>query len=231
MAVVELRRQQDLISTEAAQLVLPVLLRAVEAELPDAGWVRLAGLLYPQLVGWRAQAATIAYLAARAVLPTAVRPPALPYELPWTVKALQKTVFGVPRDTPGWSPAKVAADGTARLVRHVEQAGRETTIQVSSASGGKGRWARVSGSASPCYFCALFISRGPVYHSDTARSGGFHAHDHDRCVAVLVRAGARDWPGRDEYERAQDIYADSTRGQSGMDAVNAFRRAWEQPGE
>jgi hypothetical protein len=228
--LIELRRQQDLISQEATQLLLPILLRGAEAELPDAGWVRLATMLYPQLVGWRGQSASIAYLAARAVLPSASRPPALPYELPWTVKALQKTLFGVPRNTPGWSPAKVAADGTARLVRHVEQAGRETTIQVSAAATTKTRWARVS-DGSPCAFCALMISRGPVYHSDAAGAGGFRAHDKDRCVAVLVPKGSRDWPGRDEYERVSEIYADSTSGQSGKDAVNAFRRAWERPAE
>lgn len=229
MPLVELRRQQDLISREAAQLVLPILLRGAEAGLPEAGWVRLAALLYPQLVGWRGQAASIAYLAARAVLPGAPRPPALPYDVAWTVQALRSTVFGVPRDTPGWSPAKVAADGSARLVRHVEQAGRETTLQVSSASGGKGRWARVADSSQPCAFCALMISRGPVYHSDAARSGGFRAHDKDRCVAVLVRQGQRDWPGREEFERIEEIYVGASAKEYGGDKWRAFRKAYENP--
>ena len=229
MPLVELRQQQDLISREAAQLVLPILLRGAEAGLPEAGWLRIAALLYPQLVGWRGQAAAISYLAARAVLPSASRPPPLPYDIAWTLQALRSTVFGVPRNAPGWSPAKVAADGSARLVRHVEQAGRETPIQVSSASGGKGRWARVADSSQPCPFCALMISRGPVYHSDARRSAGFQAHDKDRCVAILVRDGQRDWPGRDEFERIQEIYYDASSGVYGEEKWHAFRKAYENP--
>ncbi|GAY12043.1 hypothetical protein [Pseudonocardia sp. N23] len=229
MPLVELRTQQDLISREAAQLVLPILLRGVEAELPNAGWLRLAALLYPQVLGWRQRSAAIAYLAARAVLPSADRPARLPYDLSWTVQALRSTIVDRDRRSPGWSPARVAADGTARLVRHVEQAGRETTLQVSEASGGEGRWARVSDGA-PCAFCALFVSRGPVYHTEGARSGGFRAHDHDRCVAVLVRKDQREWPGREEFERVQEIYYDASIPYSGEEKWHAFRRAWEKSG-
>lgn len=64
--------------------------------------------------------------------------------------------------------------------RHVLNAGRERLMR-SSTGEGFGGWARVSDGA-PCSFCAMLVSRGPVYSS----RGSFGAHDRCGCSARLV---------------------------------------------
>lgn len=73
------------------------------------------------------------------------------------------------------------------------------------------------GSGSPCSFCLMLISRGPVY--STARSSEFKSHGNCSCTGELV------------YERGlspssdlADDWKDVTAGLSGKDARNAWRR-------
>ncbi|MGY2060517.1 VG15 protein, partial [Nocardia gipuzkoensis] len=109
-------------------------------------------------------------------------------------------------------------------------------------------WARVATSAEPCGFCQMMVSRGPIYRS--ARTAGFHGsnalalqlfgdgqdkrmqlamtkwHPGCRCKVVPV-FDLRNWPGRDEYLAAKRLWKTSTKGLSGQEAVNAFRRVVE----
>lgn len=109
-------------------------------------------------------------------------------------------------------------------------------------------WARVTTGPEPCGFCQMMVSRGPVYGS--ASRAGFHGRDtmalqlfndskdermrlamrkwHTGCRCKVVPVfDAESWPGRDEYLAAKKLWRASTKGKSGQDAVNAFRRAVE----
>ena len=81
-------------------------------------------------------------------------------------------------------------------------------------------YARVCHSARPCSFCRVLRSRGPVYTKET---GGFKAHDHCRCTAEPVYSTDTGWPDGAVEDRA--LWNEVTRGFSGNDALNAFRRA------
>ncbi|QWY81827.1 MuF-like minor capsid protein [Microbacterium phage Honk] len=76
----------------------------------------------------------------------------------------------------------------ASAKRQVLNAGREHIIALTKTSG-YGRWARVS-DGSPCAFCRMLVSRGPVY---TASSVHFRAHDGCGCSARPVRKDESGW--------------------------------------
>lgn len=137
------------------------------------------------------------------------RLPAVPIPF-YTAAYLINALAQVLRE-PAPTPAKLAA----RTVRHGEQAGRGTIVDLAQRDQRCKGWARVS-HGTDCSFCLLLVSRGPVYGRTP-----FNAHDHDRCTAVPVYED--DWPGRDTYESTSELYRSSTRGES--DKANAFRRA------
>lgn len=115
----------------------------------------------------------------------------------------------------------VAAAGAAS--RHVLTGGRETQLTLVEADEVALGWARVT-DGDPCSFCAVLASRGPAYK--TKASAGFSAHDNCACTAEAVFARTADWPGAArEYQR---LWYASTKGYSGKDALNAFRRAYER---
>jgi hypothetical protein len=115
----------------------------------------------------------------------------------------------------------VVASGSAS--RHVLNGGRETALTLIHADDTVLGWARVTDS-DPCAFCALLASRGPVYRSPKRAS--FPAHDGCCCTAEAVYSSSASWPGRArEFQR---LYYRSTKGYSGKDAINAFRRAHDK---
>jgi hypothetical protein len=128
--------------------------------------------------------------------------------------------------------ARVVADRAgATLARHAKQADREAITDTANAAGDRIGWARVLTGAENCPWCAMLASRGPVYTSQRAAMfrGGSAVdtyHDHCDCEAVLVRKG-HDWAGRAEYERLDDLWATSTAGLGGKEAVKAFGRAYQ----
>ena len=91
--------------------------------------------------------------------------------------------------------------------RRILDAPRRRLIALSDVDDDALGWARVS-DAQPCYFCAMLVSRGPVYRAGTAR---FPAHDGCGCSARPVMQG------------------DPTGGWS-PDA-RALRDLWDKPGE
>lgn len=81
-------------------------------------------------------------------------------------------------------------------------------------------YARVT-AASPCAFCAMLASRGPVFSQSTV---GFRAHGHCACSAEPVFRRSQPWPGRSR--EFHDLWNRSTVGlQPGDKPLNAFRRA------
>lgn len=218
MPVTELRRRQDQLNLDVMRIVLPVVIRGASANAPAS---TLAGLLFPRMTSWRSASSALAFAAARAIAPDVPRFEPPPYLQGWLLDALSSTLTRSPGQPPRATPARV----TARLVRHVEQAGRDTTIRAAIEAPSVTAWARVS-AGSPCGFCLMLLSRGAVFA--TERTAVFNAHDHDRCIATIVRKGQTDWPGADEAAEASQTYAEVTRGLSGKDALRALNRHTDQ---
>ena len=109
---------------------------------------------------------------------------------------------------------KVAGAAT----RHVLDAGRETEL-ATALNEGFTRWSRVA-DGDPCHFCAMLVSRGPVYLTEA--SGSFESHDRCGCTAEIVVSGDGWTP---QARQLRDLWDDATRGEH--DQINAFRRAYE----
>lgn len=128
---------------------------------------------------------------------------------------------------------KVVTDKAVAVVeRHARMPSREAVTDAADAvdeyRGAKIGWARVLTGAESCGFCQMLVSRGPVYRSEqtASRIGGSQKayHDHCDCETVLVRDD-EDWEGREEYERLEQIWMQSTVGASGQSALRAFTQA------
>lgn len=117
--------------------------------------------------------------------------------------------------------ALALAAGTA--ARLVTDGGRKTTIQTVKADRVAQGWSRTTG-PSPCSFCVMLASRGPVYRSE--RTAGFQPHDNCMCQATPVFS-REDWVGRDQQREWSHLWREVTKGYSGDGARKAFRRHWE----
>lgn len=86
----------------------------------------------------------------------------------------------------GMSLAAANAAGLAATIaagkRIVLDGGREMLIEATRRDPNVDAWARVS-DGNPCHFCAMLISRGPVYSEGTA---SFRSHDRCGCGVRLV---------------------------------------------
>lgn len=126
--------------------------------------------------------------------------------------------------------ALVEASGAAS--RHVRDGGRIVLDRLVGADKAALGYIRVLG-PNPCYFCAMLASRGPVFKERSflvsdARflgEGREKVHDHCACTIEPVYAEGTSWPGRAEELAA--LWRTTTRGLSGRDATNAFRRAFQ----
>lgn len=91
-------------------------------------------------------------------------------------------------------------------------------------------WARILTGRESCGFCAMLASRGPVYRSEATASstaGGRAFHRNCDCITRAIFQG-RDWEGRAEYERLEQLWNTSTIGHSGASARKAFNEAFAQ---
>lgn len=113
--------------------------------------------------------------------------------------------------------------------RNILNGGRGATLNSVHADRVAVGYVRIT-DGNPCAFCAMLASRGPVYKS--ARSavtgpvlvnGEYKAHPRCGCTAKPVYAKADPWPERNQQFREQ--WDATTKGYSGNDALNAFRRA------
>ncbi|WP_329105498.1 hypothetical protein OG792_32800 [Micromonospora sp. NBC_01699] len=121
--------------------------------------------------------------------------------------------------------SKAAATTAGAVFRLTANAGRDTIDTMTARDRLALGWARVT-DGNPCSFCALLASRGPVYKSDqsaTGRKGRYHGKC--GCHPVAVYSKGDPWPGKAREFEA--LYESATEGESGRDAINAFRRAYE----
>lgn len=145
-----------------------------------------------------------------------------------------------------------------RATKEVSMGGRRTMLGGVKTDPKVVGWARVAGGGESCGFCAMLISRGPVYTGARGfRRAGSMARDeldaisawrafertgndaeilalmnkwHPNCDCRVVPVFDREnWPGRDEYLRAEELWKDVTSrykgGKGGGDKLLAFRRA------
>lgn len=121
---------------------------------------------------------------------------------------------------------------TAAAIRHTLDGGRDLMRAAAQADKVAIGWARVT-QATPCYFCAMLASRGPIYgehafeDSDTLFSGGGRAKVHDSCQCAMEPSFSRqtEWPGR--ARDFENLWIASTGDVSGAEKVRAFRAAFE----
>jgi hypothetical protein len=114
------------------------------------------------------------------------------------------------------------------VFRHSYNGSRDTILQTVKRSNTMVGYQRVSLTGTPCSFCAMLIGRGAVYK---ANMGHFQAHDNDRCTAEprfrnQLRQGIDP-----QVKKFSQLWEDATAGESGIDAINAFRRAYERGNE
>jgi hypothetical protein len=101
------------------------------------------------------------------------------------------------------------------------QGGRETLLGgIYEDRSYRGRFMRVS-DGNPCGFCAMLVSRGPVYLSEDKAGAGRKFHDHCGCSIQPYSGG--EWPA--ENRQMNDAW-NAMKSQGGSD-VNDFRRFLE----
>lgn len=112
--------------------------------------------------------------------------------------------------------AKTAMLGSAK--RQVLNASRERLIERRKTDPNIRGWARVSDGA-PCAFCAMLVSRGPVYSEHSVR---FQAHDRCGCSVRLVtyRDDSGGWA--EDAKRYRDMWE---RFGGGAEGLPGFREA------
>lgn len=153
--------------------------------------------------------------------------PRQPFENEATQRALYSTGYAhaVRRIGEGDDVATALVSAKVSLLRAAKrrtlQAGRQRLIDLTNADPDMDRVARVS-DGKPCAFCAMLVSRGPVY---TASTAGFRAHDGCGCSVRPVPRGDSGWSG--DARTYRELY-DKSAGLGGggkQDFRNVFARA------
>ncbi|MCI0632511.1 MAG: hypothetical protein L0206_01115 [Actinobacteria bacterium] len=126
----------------------------------------------------------------------------------------------------GFSVSASARSGFVRVAGTasdlVLSGGRDVITQAASADPeAGGRWQRITASK-PCSFCAALAAQGPRFTETSVR---FEAHNHCACSAEPAYEDTELPP---VSRRFREIWEESTRGLSGDEAMQAFRRAHER---
>jgi hypothetical protein len=140
------------------------------------------------------------------------------------------------------TPRETIARAAQVAAKETENGGRRTIIRAVEDNQRPIGWARYDPKPPTCAFCLMLISRGPVYTSESAakyktrKAKTYQGHDRETfhpgcsCKVVPVFSNER-WEGHDQYRDAENLWKESTRGWSGKNALNAFRRAVESQRE
>lgn len=161
------------------------------------------------------------------------------------------------------APEAALGNVALRVARSVENAGRRQIIRAvenDPQTGVVKGWARVATGRETCYWCLMLVSRGPVYLS--ADSAGLDVDDstaeeifaagedvsehmrewHTGCDCKVVPVYDKaNWPGRDAYKRAEQMWIDAGKEASRLidsgkartdnknrETLNALRRRLER---
>lgn len=246
--------QEHTVLTAAALALIRLILAPYRIfALPLEAWLGVLSLLFPIIDDYRRQSAELArefYDSERRDKTQAENPHPIylaEYEPDWFQEAMEpvRKEFSIPDATEG-AEAKVLS----RVAKEIENGGRRTTLRAVEGDPEVVGWARVQGGEDSCAFCAMLISRGPVYQfADTA---GLDMDDttavelfrqslngnndgqmdelmtrwHPNCDCKVVPVFDRgNWPGRDEYLNALELWKEATKdGSKGQAALNNLRR-------
>lgn len=130
--------------------------------------------------------------------------------------------------TPELAAARALVTVSGVVSRVVLDGGRQTVLLTVESDRQALGWQRVM-HGKTCAFCAMLASRGPVFKTKRSagdpRSRPARFHDHCDCTVEPVYSSESTWP--QASVRARDMWAQSTAGLSGKDAINAFRVAYE----
>lgn len=232
----EAHRRSQLSIRAAALRSLLALWPAFSMRDIDASWLVLETALMLLVTQARSQSSSIAtayYLSFRNAEgirgPVPVDPPPMPV---WEVAARRSLTVTGPvaakqAIAAGRPPAEARDIALVRLSGSVGRltldGGRNVITGMVNAEPHRIGWIRVT-SPSPCAFCAMLATRGPIYREETV---GFQSHDHCACTAEpIVRNDRSAWPERNR--ELLRTWNETTRGLSGRDAVSAFRAAIER---
>ena len=139
-------------------------------------------------------------------------------------------------DDPELAIRKAQAATLGASVRHVLDGGRSLIDSATRTDGQALGWTRVT-DGNPCAFCAMLATRASsvLYASRTSaitasgargnRAQGSRYHDNCRCTAMPVFTPDFELPP--DVDKWDQLYSEVTKGHSGKDALNAFRRAFE----
>lgn len=113
--------------------------------------------------------------------------------------------------------------------RGVLNGGREVVDGIAKDDKRVIAFVRVSGTGTPCGWCAMLLSRGPVYRSEKSaetQADGRKYHDNCACYAIPLYSTEEydEDPRFDLNRELSDDWARETRGLGGKRAVTAFRR-------
>lgn len=118
------------------------------------------------------------------------------------------------------------AAGAAQRV--VLNAGREVVDEIAKKDRRAIAYARLSGTGTPCGWCAMLISRGPIYRSSASAGGddGRKYHDNCNCFAMPIYSIEQfnDDPQFDLNRELAGEWASVTKGLRGKSAIAAFRK-------
>lgn len=124
---------------------------------------------------------------------------------------------------------KAGARQAAAASRLVQNGARSTVWNHAAKDKKAIGYVRVSTTGSPCGWCAMLISRGPVYKSEKSATRAFDDGDlyHDNCNCIAVPVFSLDQYESDPRFRLNREYAKQwprvTEGLSGKAAVSAWR--------
>ena len=177
-----------------------------------------------------------------------------PYRFEWFVEDMEPARKGMSEEN---STDAAIEKFVAFAEKQIENAGRRTIIRAVDNDPKVIGWARVQGGEDSCAFCMMLISRGPVYNRDDPSKAGLRLdkvsavelwkriesgdteaeeaygelmkkwHPNCDCKAVPV-FDRNNWTGRDAYLAAEEMWKSVTKGLSGREAFNAFRRFIER---
>lgn len=255
MRINEYREVQDSITARALRAILSILFPWKNVPVTRPTWISILSALFPIVVNARRQSALLArefYDQDRFNHGFDDRFPIdLPnYEWEWFLNAMEPSYEAFVHGD--MSEGQFAQTGL-RAIKEVENAGRKELIKAvrdeNEQTGSRIGWARVATGRETCAFCLMLVSRGPVYEDskdaglndeekalELLESGADKAtlrelmtrwHPGCDCIAVPVR-DINSWEGRDAWKEAEDIWKETTKNFTGVDKLNAFRRAIER---
>lgn len=239
------RRQQALLSAAVARDVVTVWMSGFDPGRP-ALWRSVLGLLRPLVLSRFNASAGLARSfyreARRAAKAPGLFEPSFPTPPPVELIEVTAGITGPGAydrslrsgRAPEAAKRNAGVQLAGSMTRIVNNGGRQTIADAVEEDPDAIGWMRTT-DADPCAWCAMMASRGAVYRSaETAGrakndrfvgEGLFKWHDHCGCVATPV------WDPNDRrLDRADALYEEwvrETQGHSGKDAINAWRRYWE----